>query len=134
MALVFERSELSLKQEVATARRFLPKDPRAELIVSELPEKPLCLKKAKKVFEFDTLGGESGGLRRIYATETGIQPGNTEKWYEIYIFGPVDNRRRDLIAKHFGIDPNDKKSIMRTVQVGPYLLERQYFVANKRKD
>lgn len=117
MAMPLERNiELSLQQKVAVAEKYLPK-PGGELIDSELAQAPQGLEKGMTAFEFDSLGG----VQKIYTQDA-------EKWHEIFLLGPIRNRRRELIAKTFGFDPNNITPLTVIEQTGPFQREKNYFI------
>ncbi len=110
----------NLKQGLAVAQKYLPKDERAKLEVSPLPKMPEGVEGANKAFEFDPLGT----LLKMYAlNEEG-------RAVEVFVSGPVNRLRRSLVATSLGFNPAEYRKL--TVHATtPYLGKREYFVENK---
>lgn len=108
---------LSLKQSLAVARQHLPGDERAKLDVGKLPEIPEGIDR-HRVFVFDSLGG----LSKVIEGDT-----------EVFVSGPINRRRRDLIARSFGFNLDDYEKItVNTYQM--HLGKKEYFVPKNRKE
>ena len=125
MAISPERNlklNLNLKQDVAVASSRFLQGKKGELMVSQLSQIPTGLTRGETAFEYDSLGG----VQKIYREEK-------NKWYEIFLFGPINNKHRNLIAQYFGLS---KDSEIRSVtdKIGQFNFEREYLVTTKRKE
>lgn len=123
MAISPERNiKLNLKQVVAVASTRYLQGKKGELMVSQLSQIPTGLTRGETAFEYDSLGG----VQKIYREER-------NKWYEIFLFGPINNKHRNLIAQYFGLSKNSEiRSV--TDKIGQFNFEREYLVTTKRKE
>lgn len=110
-------------EQLIKAVRFLPNDPRVEILKNELEGYKWQFGGLLKAFEFDNLGkmvgDELGGLRRVLSKEEG-------KVFEYHLIGPIPNFTRRHIAKTFGFNPQTSKPVLEKQQVGPWPLTRTY--------
>lgn len=108
-----------LREQIIEAKRHLPNDSRAELMVGTLSrkEEPLGLEGQTRVYEFDSLG-----LRRIYArTRKG-------RLHEYFPIGPVNNDQRIEIAKAFGYNPDQQIRLI-VNDPNPYKVKKEYYIS-----
>lgn len=115
------KPELNLKQKIAVATGLYLSQKRGELVLSELTQSPPGLKDGETAFEPDSLGG----IKRVFTQSNG-------KWQEVYLFGPINNRDRQLIANYFGLD---QPSRLREVDdyVGNMSFPRKLLITNEQK-
>jgi len=106
----------NFNQKLAAAKAFLPDDPRAELMVSDLPKVPEGLKEGITAFEFSPRG-----LLRIIVIDS-------ESATEIFPFGPINNSRRNSIAESFGFDSENSTSLIVT-EHSQYPRRKQYYIS-----
>ncbi len=110
--------QINLKQKVAVAQSlYLPKDGRAELMRARLKHAPDGIEDGVTGFELDSLGG----VQKIYTQDK-------KQWYEIFLFGPIKNRDRELIAQYFGFNEKQNQQVPGIDQVGPFRIRKNYFV------
>lgn len=122
MAVSAERRiKLNTAQEAAVASGLFLQGKRGEIIVSRLSEAPAGLQSGETAFERDSLGG----VRRVLTQSEG-------SWQEVYFFGPIKNRDRELIARFFGLNP-DSQSRAVTDHVGTMSFQRKYLIITNQK-
>lgn len=119
MAILPDRKvELNLKQKVAVAQsHYSSKGGRGELMLSKLPQTPQGIKEGTTAFVIDPLRG----VQKIHTWEK-------KKCHEVFLFGPIKNRDRELIARYFGFDKNQNQQLTVTEKLGPFDIKRNYFV------
>lgn len=110
------------KTQLARAEKFLPKDPRAQILKTELSgyKWPFDV---NKVYEFDQLGkkegDELGGFRKALSNEDGIV-------YEYYLTGPINNFRRRHIAEALGFNPENSTKLTEQTNLDQWPVKRFY--------
>lgn len=115
------KPELNLEQKVAVATSMYLGKKRGRLVSSELTRTPAEVKDGETVFEPDSLGG----IKRVLTQSKG-------KWHEIYLFGPINNRDRELIARYFGLDQTSQPREL-TDSVANMSFQRKLLITNEQK-
>ena len=122
MAVSIERTiHLNTRQEAAVATGLFLKNKRGELVVSGLPKVPAGLHDGETAFEYDSLGG----VKRVLTQSTG-------DWQEVFLFGPISNRDRTLIAEYFGLNEEATERLA-IDQIGSMSFQRKYLVTLNEK-